>query len=82
MTRKASPVRITHADGSVTVQPAYDGPSLRLIITRPRYTPAEAAVLLYACPKCDARRGRACRSGGKPTKPHRARLALLKKPKR
>lgn len=78
MTRRNSPVRIIHPDGRITVKPAYDGPSLRRIINNPKLTDAESAVLHCACPRCNARPGRACRADGKPIKPHRARLKALR----
>ncbi len=76
--RKNSPVKITRADGSVEIQPAYDLTQLRAVHNHPRLNDRQKATLLVVCPKCGARAGRECRSEKNRRTFHPARLEAWK----
>jgi hypothetical protein len=72
--RKRNPVIVTRADGSTYEMPAYDRRSLRLIIENPILSDYDRAMLQVACPICNQRAGRVCRTPNGRQVRHRDRI--------
>ena len=74
MTRKRTPVKVTRADGSSYEIPPYDRRAMRLILNSTNLSEYDRAMLQTACPICEARPSRNCRSSSGRITRHRERI--------
>jgi len=74
MRKSTSRVTVTRADGTTYEMSAYDRRSMRLILDSTNLSEYDRAMIQIACPVCDARPGRVCRSATGRIMRHRERI--------